>query len=82
MEQIEAKIEELKRRAEQRETIRYPKDFKEDAVEAVDRLRTKGWTQTAISEALGIPWVTLKRWRVLRCGPNDSACCMMSGSVA
>ena len=63
MEQIESKIEELKRRAEQRETIRYPKDFKEDAVEAVDRLRKEGWTQTAVSEALGIPWVTLKRWR-------------------
>ena len=63
MEDIESIIEGLKRRAEQRETMRYPKDFQEDAVEVVDSLRGKGWTQKAVSEALEIPWVTLKRWR-------------------
>lgn len=59
VEQIEA----LKARAAERESIRYPEVFKADAVALVNELRLKDWTQTRISDALEIPWVTLRRWR-------------------
>lgn len=63
METYDERIEDMKRRAEQRETMRYPEAFREDAVELVDDLRGEDWTQKRISEALQIPWVTLRRWR-------------------
>lgn len=57
------KFEELRRRADERESMRYPEQFRNDAVALVDQLRDEGWTQKAISEALEIPWGTLGRWR-------------------
>ena len=57
------KIESLKARAAERETTRYSQIFKDDAIELVCELRRDGWTQKAVSEALGIPWVTLRRWK-------------------
>ena len=63
MKAIENRIEELKRRAAERKTQRYPQSFRDDAADVVDELRAKGWTQKAVSDALGIPWVTLARWR-------------------
>ncbi|WP_206524442.1 hypothetical protein, partial [Lujinxingia sediminis] len=58
-----AKIDDLKARAKTRDTMRYPRAFKDDAVELVSELSEQGWTQQAIGEALEIPWVTLNRWR-------------------
>ena len=63
MEQIEAKIEDLKQRASSRETMRYPEAFKRDATEVVRQLRENGFTQKEVSELLDIPWVTLARWK-------------------
>ena len=63
MDQIEAKIEDLKQRAADRETMRYPEAFKEDATDVVRQLRDDGFTQQDVSELLEIPWVTLARWK-------------------
>ena len=70
MEAIESRIKDLKLRSVERENTRYPADFKEDALALVADLREKGWTQQAISEALEIPWVTLRRWRE-QSSPDD-----------
>ena len=74
MEAIESRIKDLKLRATERETTRYPEDFKEDALALVAYLREKGWTQQAISEAVEIPWVTLRRWRE-QSSPDDGQPC-------
>ena len=63
METIESQIEELKQRAADRETMRYPQDFRDDAIEVVRQLREDGFTQKEVSELLDIPWVTLARWK-------------------
>ena len=63
MEQLEARIEDLKQRAADREAMRYPEAFKEDATDVVRQLRADGFTQKAVSELLEIPWVTLARWK-------------------
>ena len=63
MEQIEAKIEALKQRADERETMRYSEAFKEDATDVVRQLRADGFTQKDVSDLLEIPWVTLARWK-------------------
>ena len=62
MSQYEEQIDQLKVQAAARDSIRYPEAFKDDAVGLVAELRDAGWTQTAISEALDIPWATLGRW--------------------
>ena len=61
MEQIEARIEDLRKRAADRETMRYPEAFKEDATDVVQHLRTKGFNQQEVSELIEIPWGTLAR---------------------
>ena len=63
MEQIEARIEDLRKRAADRETMRYPEAFKEDATDVVRHLRAEGFTQQEVSELLDVPWVTLARWK-------------------
>ena len=55
MEAIESKIEDLKQRAADRKTQRYPEAFQRDAVEVVCRLREEGWTQKDVSALLEIP---------------------------
>lgn len=62
MSMYDEKIEELKTRADERDSLRYPKAFRDDAVELVEVLRDEGWTQKRISDALEIPWATLGRW--------------------
>jgi transposase-like protein len=66
MTDIDAIIEDLKRRADQRTNSRYPEEFRQDAVRLVDRLRKAGWTQKRISSEIEVPWVTLRRWRSKR----------------
>jgi transposase-like protein len=63
MTDIDAIIEDLKRRADRRTNSRYPEEFRQDAVRLVDRLRKAGWTQKRISSEIEVPWVTLRRWR-------------------
>lgn len=52
----QAKIEELKKRAAQRKTLRYCAGFKQDAVALVEELRQQNWTQKDITKELEIPW--------------------------
>jgi transposase-like protein len=66
MTDIDAIIEDLKRRADRRTNRRYPEEFRQDAVRLVDRLRKAGWTQKRISSEIEVPWVTLRRWRSKR----------------
>ncbi len=66
MTDIDAIIEDLKRRADRRTNSRYPEEFRQDAVRLVDRLRKAGWTQKRISSEIDVPWVTLRRWRSKR----------------
>lgn len=70
MEAIESRINDFKLRSAGRGTTRYPEDIKQDALALVADLREKGWTQQAISEALDILWVTLRRWRE-QSSPDD-----------
>lgn len=62
MEEFERKIQGLRVRAAERDSMRYPSAFKEDAIDLVVELRERGWTQQAISKAMEIPWATLRRW--------------------
>ena len=63
MEQLEAKIEDLKQRKAARDNMRYSEAFKADATAVVRRLLKDGLTKSKISEWLDIPWVTLARWK-------------------
>ena len=58
MEQMEAKIEDLKQRKAARDKMRYSA-----ATAVVRRLRKDGLTKSKISEWLDIPWVTLALWK-------------------
>lgn len=60
---LEEKIESLRERAVKRETNRYSAKFKQDALKVVAQAKAAGWTQQLISKSLGMPWVTLKRWK-------------------
>lgn len=62
MSTYDEQIEELKIRAGERDSLRYPEAFRKDAVELVETLREEDWTQKRISESLEIPWATLGRW--------------------
>ena len=59
MEQMEARIEDLKQRKAARDKMRYSEAFKADATAVVRRLRKDGLTKSRISDCLDIPWVTL-----------------------
>ncbi len=50
MSSCDEQIEDLKKRAEQRGSLRYPEAFREDAVELVETLRDEDWPQQRISE--------------------------------
>ena len=63
MEASESKIEDLKQWAADRETMRYPQDFRDDATEVVRQLRDDGFNQKEVSKLLDISWVTLARWK-------------------
>ena len=63
MSNYEEQIEDLKDRADRRDSMRYPQAFRADAIQLVGSLRQDGWTQKRISETLEIPWATLRRWR-------------------
>jgi transposase-like protein len=73
MTDIDAVIEDLKRRAERRTNSRYPEEFRQDAVRLVDRLRKAGWTQKRISSEMEVPWVTLRRWRSKRSSTSETS---------
>ena len=62
MEQMEARIEDLKQRKGARDKVRYSEAFKADATAVVRRLENDGSTKSKISDWLDIPWVTLARW--------------------
>jgi transposase-like protein len=55
MTDIDAIIEDLKRRAERRTNSRYPEEFRQDAVRLVDRLRKAGWTPKRTSSEIEVP---------------------------
>jgi hypothetical protein len=60
---LTTRIESLKAQGKTRDTLRYPDEFKTKAIRLVADLRRAGWTQKAISQALEMPWETLRRWR-------------------
>ena len=49
--------------AAQRPSNRYPEPIKQRALALVERLRAAGWSQSQVSEALGISWQTIRRWQ-------------------
>ena len=63
MEQMEARIEDLKQRKAARDKMRYSEAFKADATAVVRRLIKDGLTKSKVSNLLDIPWVTLARWK-------------------
>lgn len=61
-ESLTERIETLKEKAAARETLRYPEEVRQLAIELVDELRGRGLSQERTSQRLDIPWKTLQRW--------------------